>query len=368
MPNAFFDAAKFQPYLTSFRHGLLGWHTDHARQLPWQTNRDPYSIWLFEVILQQTRIEQGWPYYQRFLAAFPTVFDLANAPDDQVFKLWEGLGYYSRARNLLATARLIVAHYQGVFPQTYAELRTLKGVGAYTAAAIASFAFDLPYAVLDGNVFRVLARFFGCFLPQDSPAGKQFFQNLADAALIRDRPGLYNQAIMDFGALQCVPRNPNCRVCPLASSCQAHQNDQVEQLPVKTKKLIKKKRYFQYLYLPTPDGVLVQRRSATDIWAELYELPLLETPNLVTEVAQLDLPSAWQELLAAPLHPIHQPLQQILTHQIIVAQFWTLPLAAVPAHLPPQWQWVSTNTLSQLAFPRIITRFFQEKSLNLRLF
>ena len=224
----------------NFTSTLLHWHAkDNTREMPWKGEKDPYKIWLSEIILQQTRVEQGLAYYNRFISTYPTVFDLAKAKDQTVFKLWEGLGYYNRCRNLLATAKEIVKTFNGKFPNDYETLLTLKGVGPYTAAAIASFAFNAPHAVLDGNVFRVIARYEGIDVPTDTTAGKKIFETRAAALLDKKRAGLYNQAIMDFGATVCKPMAPNCNACPLQKTCVAHATAQVNQIPIKEKQLVK---------------------------------------------------------------------------------------------------------------------------------
>lgn len=260
----------------NFTSTLLHWHThSNTREMPWKGEKDPYKIWLSEIILQQTRVEQGLAYYNKFTQAYPTVFDLAKAKDQTVFKLWEGLGYYNRCRNLLATAREIVKTFDGKFPNDYETLLTLKGVGPYTAAAIASFAFNAPHAVLDGNVYRVIARYQGIDVPTDTTAGKKIFETRAAALLDKKRAGLYNQAIMDFGATVCKPLAPTCNNCPLQKTCVAHATAQVNQLPIKEKQLIKKERRFYYFLLQVQDEIWVTERKHKDIWQGLFEFYLL---------------------------------------------------------------------------------------------
>jgi A/G-specific adenine glycosylase len=233
---------------TYFTKQLLYWNqTANHRSMPWKGESDPYKIWLSEVILQQTRVDQGRAYYEKFIQAYPTIQDLAKAKDEKVFKLWEGLGYYNRCRNLLHTARHISNHSKGIFPNTYEGLLALKGIGPYTAAAIASFAFNLPYAVVDGNVFRVLARFHGISTPTDTKEGITLFNTLSNQHFAKDQPGAYNQAIMDFGATVCTPSNPDCVACNLSSKCVAFNVNKVNQLPVKIKRITKKKRHFEYV-------------------------------------------------------------------------------------------------------------------------
>ena len=256
---------------------LLDWYARHGRDLPWRRTRDPYRIWLSEVILQQTRVAQGMDYYLRFTERFPDVGSLAAAPEDEVLKLWQGLGYYSRARNLHAAARQVAARFGGVFPRSYDEVRSLRGVGDYTAAAVCSAAYDAPCAVLDGNVFRVLARLFDIDLPIDSTAGKRTFAELAQMRLDKRCPGRYNQAVMDFGALQCTPAQPGCADCPLASRCLALAAGTVAERPVKQSKTKVRDRWFNYLHVTCGDRTLLRRRGEGDIWQGLYEFPMIET-------------------------------------------------------------------------------------------
>src|SRR5262245_7782259 len=253
-----------------FTKKLLTWNkSSNKRQMPWKGEKDPYKIWLSEIILQQTRVEQGLEYYKKFIAKFPTVHDLAKAPEQQVFKLWEGLGYYTRCKNLVATAKVISKEKGGKFPNTYEDIKSLKGIGPYTAAAIASFAFNLPYAVVDGNVFRVLARVFGISKATDSTKGKSFFNELATELLDTKQPGLYNQAIMDFGATVCKPALPLCTKCVMKNNCYAFLNDRVNELPVKEKKINIKKRWFYYLVMEYKNEIVVRQRTGKDIWQQL---------------------------------------------------------------------------------------------------
>lgn len=352
-----------------FQQSLLYWYADSDRPLPWKGEKDPYRIWLSEIILQQTRVEQGMPYYYRFLEAFPTIIDLANAPDDQVMKLWEGLGYYSRARNLLAAARQVAFTRQGIFPSEYAEILALPGVGPYTAAAIASFAFGLPQAVVDGNVYRVLARYFGITTPQDSTEGKKQFQELASSLLDQKQPGLYNQAIMDFGATWCVPRSPNCGDCPLRERCVAYVQDQVLLLPVKKKKIQKKDRYFYYFLLYYQNKVFIRKRIERDIWQDLYEFPMIESSTIDPEkIPTLPDFQNWLQgvkVLQCQISPFYK---QVLTHQHIMAQFWRLELDSPVLYPPADWQLIDHQSLKQFAFPRVIDRFLAEKNTILTLF
>ena len=266
-----------------FANLLAKWNLEqNTRQMPWKGEKDPYKIWLSEIILQQTRVEQGLAYYNKFIQSFPDIHKLARAKDEKLFKLWEGLGYYTRCRNLLATARYISKEMKGKFPDNYEEIKSLKGIGPYTAAAISSFAFNQPYAVVDGNVFRVLARIFGINKPVDSTEGKKYFTTLANELLDKKKPGLYNQAIMDFGAVVCKPAVPLCNQCVFKKHCAAFFNGKVKALPVKEKKITIRKRWFYYLiieYKGQPDSyrVAIRQRTDKDIWQSLYEFPLIET-------------------------------------------------------------------------------------------
>ncbi|WP_298221375.1 A/G-specific adenine glycosylase [Flavobacterium sp.] len=261
-----------------FANSLTRWYLKNKRDLPWRNTRNPYFIWLSEIMLQQTRVAQGMPYFFAFTDAFPTVFDLANASEEQVLKLWQGLGYYSRARNLHKTAQFVATELGGKFPDTYKELIKLKGIGEYTAAAIASFSFDENVPVVDGNVFRVLSRYFDIETDILSGGAKKEFTALAYELMSKDNPALFNQAIMEFGALQCVPKNPNCEVCPLNNGCLALQKNKVDQLPVKSKKAKAKNRFFNYVvFLDEDQNTIIQKRSDKGIWHNLYEFPLIET-------------------------------------------------------------------------------------------
>lgn len=337
--------------------------------MPWKGEKDPYKIWLSEIILQQTRVEQGLGYYERILKAFPNIKKLAKADDNQVFKLWEGLGYYSRCRNLLETARFIVDKKKGVFPTAYDEIRALKGVGDYTAAAIASFAYNLPYAVVDGNVFRVLARVFGIDLPIDSTEGKKKFTELANTLLDKKEPGLFNQAIMDFGAVLCKPVSPICGQCPFKKTCVAFAEGKVAQLPVKQKKIAIKNRWFYY-FIPSFRGkVPVLTRTAKDIWQGLTEFPLLEVSSeqpLKALLKQAEknglLPKDGYKLeMVSPL------FRQTLSHQLIAGQFISVQLKKKPA-LAAKWKWVDQNELTAEAFPQFINQYLRSSTKQTVLF
>lgn len=306
-----------------FLKNLIKWHFENNnRDLPWKGEKDPYKIWLSEIMLQQTRVEQGIGYYHKFLAHFPDITSLANADETLIFKLWEGLGYYRRCRNLIETAKYIETHYHGKFPTTYNEILALPGIGPYTAAAISSFAFGLPYAVVDGNVKRVLARFYNIELPVDSGEGKKKIQELADKNLDKDSPGVYNQAMMDLGATICTPANPDCVHCPLKKECKALKNNVVHLLPVKAAKAKSKTRYFNYFVIKNKDSVLVRKRAGEDIWKELYEFPLIESDHLFNkkEIANIRELKPHLDKKLYTIEKISNSLSQQLTHQKIIAQ------------------------------------------------
>lgn len=336
---------------------LLDWYAREGRDLPWRRTRDPYRIWLSEVILQQTRVAQGTEYYLRFTERFPDVASLAAAPEDEVLKLWQGLGYYSRARNLHAAARQVVERFGGRFPVALEEVRSLRGVGDYTAAAICSAVYDAPCAVVDGNVYRVLARLFDLDAPIDSTAGKRAFAELAQSQLDTAHPGRYNQAIMDFGALRCIPSSPRCEACPLAGRCLALAAGTVAARPVKQGKARVRDRWFNYLHVSSGDRTLLRRREGRDIWQGLYEFPLIETegPAELPELVRLP---QFRELLGdAPWHLVRSiPLpKHQLSHQTlhaVVHRIETPSLTPAAAAMA-----VPTAALGDYAVPRLIDRY-----------
>jgi A/G-specific adenine glycosylase len=344
-----------------FTQTLLHWHAHHNRRsMPWKGETDPYKIWLSEIILQQTRVEQGLAYYLRFVATYPTIAELAAAEDEAVFKLWEGLGYYSRCRNLLAAARQVMQQFGGHFPGNYADILSLKGVGPYTAAAIASFGFGLPHAVVDGNVIRVLARFYGIDEPFDTTAGKERFTQEADAHLAQHEPAAYNQAIMDFGATVCKPAAPLCLQCPMQKKCIAFLHQRVESLPVKSKKLIKKDRHFYYFIFRHQQQTLVRQRNSKDIWQDLYEFLLLEEASSAFTSNDQYLKKA-RKLLPATTSVVaaHGPFRQLLTHQTIYAHFVECTVDGAVA--VPGAQWVNESAIAKLAFPKVIRDYLNKR-------
>jgi A/G-specific adenine glycosylase len=341
---------------------LLQWNkSQNKRQMPWKGEKDPYRIWLSEIILQQTRVEQGLNYYNNFISTFPTIHHLAKASDEKVFKLWEGLGYYSRCRNLLVTARLISTELNGEFPQTFEAIKALKGIGPYTASAISSFAFNLPHAVVDGNVFRVLARVFGITTATDSTAGKKLFTVLAEELLDKKQPGQYNQAIMDFGATVCKP-SPECGKCVFQKYCYAYQHDMIGILPVKEKKIKIRKRWFYYLLLEYKGKIAIRQRMEKDIWQQLFEFPLVESEKEIAskEVLKKAMASKWLIKDEYELQSLSPVLKQQLSHQLIAGQFLSIRLKTTPGG----WIWVDKKELQQYAFPRFITQYLEEKSSN----
>ncbi|MFM2213340.1 MAG: Adenine glycosylase [Bacteroidota bacterium] len=338
-----------------FSNLLIQWYLQNKRDLPWRDDTNPYTIWLSEIMLQQTRVAQGLPYFLRFTEAFPTVFDLAKASEQEVLKLWQGLGYYSRARNLHKTAQQIAFDFNGVFPKTYKDLLALKGVGDYTAAAIASFAYNEDVPVVDGNVYRVLSRYFGVTTDIASSGAKKEFTQLAAAVLPKGKANRFNQAIMEFGALQCVPKNPNCSQCIFNDSCVALQKKQVAVLPIKSKKTKVTARFFNYLIF-TDDvaHTMLQQRTTKGIWHNLYEFPLLETATALSEQEVLKL---IQEQVFVPNKILDITLSNAdaiihkLSHQQLHIKFWNVK---VSGSLPHGINWESVY---KMPFPIVIFNF-----------
>jgi A/G-specific adenine glycosylase len=346
--------------ITDFSALLLRWYAQNGRRLPWRATRNPYAIWVSEIILQQTRVAQGMDYFQRFMQRFPDFHSLAAAPEDEVMKAWQGLGYYSRARNLHAAAR--VMEDAGVFPATYEEVLALPGVGEYTAAAICSFAYGMPVAVVDGNVYRVLSRYLGIDTPIDSTAGKRQIAEAARLLMDVSRPADYNQAIMDFGALQCTPASPCCQDCPMADSCAAWAAGTVDRLPVKARKTKVTPRYFTYIYVRARANTYIKKRTADDIWRNLYEFPLIES----------EAPLAFDELLRHPLfcewtgkgegeltvRLVERDVKHVLSHRVIHADFYEVE---APAGYPltfDGFQCVKIEDLHKFPVSRLMNQFF----------
>lgn len=349
-----------------FTNALLEWNReDNTRSMPWKGEKDPYRIWLSEIILQQTRVEQGWAYYEKFILNYPTVQQLAAAPEEEVFRLWQGLGYYARCKNMLAAARQIVSQHHGHFPNTYEAIQALKGIGPYTSAAIASFAFNLPHAVLDGNVYRVLSRFFDIDTPIDSTAGKKQFATLAAELLPHGESAAYNQSIMDFGAVVCKPQQPACTSCPLSKKCKALHLGLTGLLPVKSKKLVIKKRYFYYLVVRHQDNVYIRKRTESDIWQNLHEFILIETKEPTDTDALKKLPDFKEKLgnMRYNIDAVSAAFKQQLTHQTIYSQFIMLSVAKAPEM--PGYLAVPQDQLDRYAFPKTITDFLKRGELSL---
>lgn len=331
-----------------FASALLEWFRENGRDLPWRQTRDPYAIWLSEIILQQTQIKQGWDYWERFMRRWPSVENLAAATEDEVLREWQGLGYYSRARNLHFAAKQIVA--LGRFPSTLEEIKRLKGVGDYTAAAIGSIAFDLPAAVVDGNVYRVLARHFGIDTPINTTEGKKVFMAMAQSLLPPKEASAYNQAIMDFGAIQCTPQSPRCLLCPLAESCEALRSGRVGELPVKLKTLKVRERHLIYIYVRCHGETAIRRRGSGDIWQGLWEPVFAESSADVPAGALL----------------LRQNVKHILTHRIIYADFYLLETEEKPA-LPPDYIWIPESEIDNYALPRLIEIMLENITNNFNL-
>lgn len=400
-----------------FANTIISWFRENGRALPWRETRDPYAIWLSEIILQQTRIAQGWEYWERFMAQYPTVEDLAAAHEDEVLKLWQGLGYYSRARNLHTAAKQIVA--LGHFPDTLEGIKQLKGVGDYTAAAIGSFAFGIPAAVVDGNVYRVLARYFGIDTPINSTQGKKEFAALAQSLLPSSKPSdflslspasdsqsslssasdtlsssspvaAYNQAMMDFGAIQCTPQSPKCLLCPLAETCEAMRSNRVAELPVKQKTLKVKTRHLSYIYIRCKGETAIHRRGEGDIWQGLWEpfnasdiaeacaspssaLPSPSSAKTSPSSTKLSPFSAkfspFKSELAASLHLsnvdglqlLAQDVKHVLTHRILLADFYLLETEARP-QLPDDYIWIKEEEIEDYGIPRLIELMLEKIS------
>ena len=340
---------------------LLHWNRyKNKRMMPWKGEKNPYLVWLSEIILQQTRVEQGLPYYLRFKSRFPSVFDLASAKEDEVLKCWQGLGYYSRARNLHETARCIVQIHGGVFPSTYHELKKLKGVGDYTAAAIASFVFGEPKAVVDGNVIRVLARYYGIKDAFDTNPGKKIFATVAQQQMDTKRPGIYNQAIMDFGATVCIPKNPLCYKCPLSESCWAKKHNKTESLPFRKNKTLVTDRYLNYFLIRSGNDLLIQKRNRADIWKGLYELPLVESALPPKGNIKMIIPHLFDHTDYTVIGKTRK-ISQKLSHRNIHFTFTELQMNNLKNVTLKNTKKVRIKDLNKFAFAKTIHWFLKEK-------
>ena len=346
----------------NFSNILIKWYLQNKRDLPWRKTADPYHIWLSEIMLQQTRVAQGTPYFFAFTQEFPTVFDLANASEEQILKLWQGLGYYSRARNLHKTSQYVANELNGVFPANFKDLLQLKGVGEYTAAAIASFSYNEAVPVVDGNVFRVLSRYFDVESDISLPATKKEFTELAYELMPKDNPAIFNQAIMEFGALQCVPKSPDCSICVFNESCAALQKKKVSILPVKSKKLKVTNRFFNYLILEDVLGnTLIQKRTDKGIWHNLYEFPLIETTeivdfNVVSKAVRNDIFPSYTILSVEECNEttvVHK-----LSHQHLHIQFWKVKIAEIIEN------GLNASELKTFPFPIVIYNFIEKQEIN----
>ncbi len=331
-----------------FATTLVDWFSKNGRDLPWRQTRDPYAIWLSEIILQQTQVKQGWEYWERFMHRWPTVEALAAATEDEVLREWQGLGYYSRARNLHYAARQIVE--RGSFPNTIAEIKQLKGVGDYTAAAIGSIAFGLPTAVVDGNVYRVLSRYFGIDTPINTTEGKKLFAAMAQEQLPPQEASVYNQAIMDFGAIQCTPQSPDCSVCPLMESCDAFRTNRIQELPVKLKTLKIRERHLIYIYVRYKGQTAIHRRGSGDIWQGLWEPLLVDNGQLTIDnwAAQNN-----YQLSIVNCQLLRKNVRHVLTHRILYADFYLWEPDKRPS-LPSDYIWIPESDIDNYALPRLI--------------
>ena len=345
----------------NFSNLLIKWYLQNKRDLPWRNTTNPYPIWLSEIMLQQTRVAQGMPYFLSFTTAFPTVFDLAKAEEEQVLKLWQGLGYYSRARNLHKTAQYIATELNGIFPDNYNDLLKLKGIGEYTAAAIASFSYNEVVPVVDGNVFRVLSRYFDIETDIAQTSAKKEFSALAFELIPKDNPAIFNQAIMELGALQCVPKSPNCSICIFNESCAALQKKKVDQLPVKSKKVKVRNRYFNYIVASDEnDNTIIQKRTAKGIWHNLYEFPLLETEkeesfDFVSEQIQNEYFKG--NCISSILETNDKSIIHKLSHQHLHIKFWKVTIDGAIK------EGINQETLKTFPFPIVIHNYI-EKELN----
>lgn len=346
---------------------LIKWYHINKRSLPWRDTQDPYRIWISEIILQQTRVAQGYEYYLRFIEKLPDISSLAKANEHDILLLWQGLGYYSRARNLHFAAKTIVEKHNGVFPSNYEEILSLKGIGEYTAAAISSFAYNLPHAVLDGNVYRFLSRFFGITTPIDTTNGKKEFAKLAQELIDRKNPGLYNQAIMEFGALHCTPDNPKCDCCPFSEQCIAYNENRIKQLPVKQGKIKSKDRFFYYLdirFQNNPSNILLNKRTQKDIWQNLFELPLIETNSSSTleELIKLeDFNSIFSNTKKLQINPVGITFKHILSHQKINATFYRITISE-GSTISKDFSKIEESNLSDYPISRLVDRYFKQIS------
>ena len=343
-----------------FARLIIDWYQHHKRDLPWRHTTDPYIIWLSEIIMQQTRVEQGTPYFERFVEKYPTIADFASAEEGEILKLWQGLGYYSRGRNMHYTAQIVMEEHGGYFPGDYDSLLKLKGVGEYTAAAISSFSSNEARAVVDGNVFRLLARYFAISVPINSGQGKKVFSDLANRLIDKKQAGTYNQAVMDFGSLVCKPRKPDCPGCTLQPGCAAYSSGQVNELPVKIKSQKIRERYFNYIIAIKNGGILMNKRGPNDIWENLYELPLFETERSI-DPGILTTQENFVNVFGSQVHikSVAGPVKHQLSHQKLWATFIEIENDADLPFLSDAWTQVKISDLETLAQPKLIFHFLE---------
>ena len=349
-----------------FSNKIVEWYEEHHRDLPWRNTRDAYKIWLSEIILQQTRVAQGLPYYEKFILHYPDINSLAGAKEREVLRLWQGLGYYTRARNLLKCAREVVRNFKGKFPKTYADLKALPGIGDYTAAAIASFAFGEHVAVVDGNVYRVLGRIFGVDQNIASPDGKKFYFQLANELISKGAPGVHNQAVMEFGALHCLPQNPKCTECIFNRTCFAFQHDQQANLPVKIRQQKIRKRHFFYFFIRKGNKVLMSERAQQDIWKGLYDFPYMEAARASSPIKMLGKFLQTKKISGRTRvrMAISKQYKHILTHQVIFAHFIELNWPEGKALPDVNATWFSTSQIEKVPKPVLITRYLKDRSIS----
>ena len=348
--------------MPKFHKILTVWYQQNKRDLPWRTKNDPYWVWVSEIILQQTRVDQGTAYFLRFIERFPDVKTLADAQENEVLKLWQGLGYYSRARNMHIAARQIMNEFDGLFPYTIINIEKLKGIGSYTAAAIASIAFGLPYAAIDGNVYRVLSRVFGIDTAIDTTIGKREFSNLANELLDRQNPAIFNEALMEFGALQCVPQNPDCNKCPFQDQCIAFMQNKIAKLPFKSKKTKVKNRFFNYLYVRQQEYFFLEKREENDIWRNLYQFPLIESTEALT-ITELLKEERFKSIFKGreiTVDSISPEIIHVLTHQKLHVRFLEITISELEKSLP--WLKVHPNEVHDFPIPKLIDNFLLHKA------
>lgn len=346
-----------------WRQKLLLWYNSNKRDLPWRNIADPYKIWLSEVILQQTRVNQGWEYYLRFIEQYPSVSALAKAKQQDVLKLWQGLGYYSRARNLHEAAQHIAQKHKGKFPADYTSIRELKGVGEYTAGAIASIAYSLPFPAVDGNVMRVYSRLFGISTPIDSTIGKKEMYTIASELVPHESPGTYNQAVMELGAMVCTPSNPDCGNCPVQEACYAYANKMIAKFPIKQGKTKQRNRYLNYLVITSGDKIMIRLRTKKDIWHGLHDFPLIETDKAMPPNKFLK-EKKWNEVINITkpvINDISDEYTHILSHQKLYTRFYTMAVTQKKTSLPDDCFWIKIKDIENYAVPKLIDLYIREK-------